>query len=152
VGTLENDSQQGAVNLRFYTVSRTNARPAQPEGDVYEVEYYLSDNQQGTQLMRRYWPNPDEDSKPGGLLTAIASDIEMFDVRYFDGLKWQNEWDIDKNELPELVEVSIAAKAPSGKKPFVESFLTNFETNTGGDVEIIETDNQQTETAGSNQK
>ena len=96
--------------------------------------------------MRRYWPNPDEDSEPGGLLTAIANDIEIFDVIYFDGQQWQKEWDEDRESLPELVEVSIAAKPPSGERPVVESFFANLDGSKGGEIGSFEMDEEQAET------
>ena len=137
VGTIKNASQEEFVNLRFYTVSRSKARAMQPEGDVYEVEYYTirTETEQASQLMRRFWPNPDRESEPGGMLTAIANDIEMFNVRYFDGLEWQNEWDEDKRRLPELVEVTIGSKTSSKKQPIVESFFINFTRSKGGQME-----------------
>ena len=147
VGTIENGPQGESANFRFYIVSRSKARLGQPEGDVYEVEYYVDKNEHGSKLMRRYWPNPDKDSEPGGLLTAIANDIEIFDVRYFDGQEWQNEWSEDRNSLPELVDVSIGAKASSEKRPVVESFFINLKRSEGGEVGTFETDQEQTETA-----
>ena len=146
VGTIETSSQGESVNLKFYTVSRSKARPAQPEGDVYEVEYYTTKTNQGSQLMRRFWPNPDKDSEPAGLLTAIANGIEVFEVRYFDGLEWQNEWDEDKRKLPELVEVTIGVRASSGKRAIIESFLTNFARSKGREFGTFEISEEKAET------
>lgn len=112
--------------LSFYTVGRTKARIDQPEGDVYEVEYYLLKEQEKRALMRRMWPNPDEDLTPGGMLTAIAEDIDVFEVRYFDGEDWQLEWPEEMKSLPELVEVTIVASRRSRADMVVESFIVNF--------------------------
>ena len=112
--------------LSFYTVGRTKARMDQPEGDVYEVEYYLLKEQENRALMRRMWPNPDKDSPAGGILTAIAEYIDVFEVRYFDGENWQLEWPEDMKSLPELVEVTIVATRHSRADTAIESFIVNF--------------------------
>jgi len=112
--------------LSFYTVGRTKARMDQPEGDVYEVEYYLLKEQENRALMRRMWPNPDKDSPAGGILTAIAEYIDVFEVRYFDGENWQLEWPEDMKSLPELVEVTIVATRRSRADTAIESFIVNF--------------------------
>jgi len=138
VGTRQAGPGGEFVDLKFYTVNRSKARPLQPEGDVYEVEYYRGKTEQGSQLMRRLWPNPDKDSEPGGILTAIANDIEVFDVRYFDGMEWQNEWDEDRIKLPELVEVTIGARIFSEKRAIIESFFVNFARSRGQQITTFE--------------
>ena len=45
VGTIQDPKRGGGSWLTFYTISRVKARASQPEGDVYEVEYYLVKNQ-----------------------------------------------------------------------------------------------------------
>ena len=146
VGTIETGSQGEFVSLRFYTVSRSKARQLQPEGDVYEVEYYKkAETSQGSQLMRRLWPNPNKDNNPGGILTAIANNIEVFDARYFDGLEWQNEWDQDRKKLPELVEITIGASTSSKKRIIAESFFVNFARNKGGQIETFEISEEKTD-------
>jgi len=60
------------------------------------------------------------------MLTVIAEDIDLFEVRYFDGEEWFNEWPEDMEILPQLVEVNIVAKMPSRGEPAVESFVVNF--------------------------
>ena len=81
----------------------------EPEGDVYEVEYYLVKDEEKSSLMRRLWPNPDEVSTPGGILSVIAEDVNSFVVRYFDGEQWQMEWPIESRRLPAMVRVNIAS-------------------------------------------
>jgi len=126
VGLVE-ETDEGLVScLSFYTVGRTKARIAEPEGDVYEVEYYLLKKEDKRALMRRLWPNPDKDSPPGGILTAIAEDIDAFEVKYFDGKQWYIEWSEELKSLPELVEVTIVASRQSRADMAVESFIVNF--------------------------
>lgn len=126
VGTVE-ETDEGIVScLTLYTVSTTKARIDQPEGDVYEVEYFLSKDEDQSLLMRRVWPNPDKDTQPGGVLYVIAENIDVFQVRYFDGEDWQIEWPEDMKSLPELVEVTIVATRRSRADTAIESFIVNF--------------------------
>jgi general secretion pathway protein J len=129
---LAEESEEGYISyLIFYTVSRTKARNSQPEGDVYEVEYNLVRDEEKSVLMRRYWPYPDkEEAEPHGILTVLAEDISIFQIRYYDGEDWTYEWPEEMEVLPQLVEVSIAMRQPGQTKPIVESFMVNFVRST----------------------
>jgi len=132
IGTV---ADSGAVNLSdviLYTVSRTKARLDQPEGDIYEVEYYLVQAKDKTVLMRRFWPNPSDEYEPGGILTVIAEGIDVFEVRYFDGEEWSNEWPKEMQTLPQLIEVNIAAGLIGRGQQIAESFIVNFARFGGG--------------------
>ena len=128
VGTVE-ESPQGTVSyLTFYTVAGVKARPDQPEGDVYEVEYYLLKDQEQSVLFRRLWPYPDPNSEtePAGVLTVIAEDIDAFEVRYFDGSEWSNEWPEEMQTVPQLIEVNIVGRSPRLTTLSVESLTVNL--------------------------
>jgi len=127
VGAVLKQSDESVVSyLTLYTVGRVKARVGQPEGDVYEVEYFLKTSGEKSVLVRRLWPNPDRDAQPGGVLTVIAEDIDVFAVRFFDGREWQLEWPEETRSVPELVEVSIAAKPPGRADRTMETFIVNF--------------------------
>jgi type II secretion system protein J len=127
IGMVEDSEQGGLSYLVFYTVSRTRARIGQPEGDVYEVEYYLRRNDENSVIMRRYWPNPDqEETEPRGILTVLAENIDVFQIRYFDGEDWSYEWPEEMEVLPQLIEVTIATRQPGQEKQAVENFIVNF--------------------------
>ncbi len=139
IGTVEalgNDSYTSY--LIFYTIGRTKARIDQPEGDLYEVEYYLMQDGETSSLMRRLWPNPSEYLEPGGILTVIAEDIAIFEVQYFDGEEWFEEWPEEMQALPDLVSISIAAEQPDRSNPPSESIIVNLAGSGAGDVSIIE--------------
>jgi len=134
IGTVEElDDGSSTSYIVFYAVSRTKARVGQPEGDIYEVEYYVAKDEESSLLMRRQWPNPHEELEPGGILTAIAENIEMFEIRYFDGEEWAEEWPEEIQSLPHLAEVTVVAK-PSGRGiPPIESVIVNFVRAQGGE-------------------
>lgn len=138
VGMVE-ETDEGLISyLSLYTIGRIKARIDQPEGDIYEVEYYLLKEGEKRALMRRLWPNPDKDATPGGLLTAIAEDIDVFEVKYFNGEDWQAEWPEEMKSLPELVEVTIVATRRSRADTAVEFFVVNFPRSPWRKVSITE--------------
>lgn len=118
--------------LRFYATGRTNARFGQPEGDVYEVEYFLGespmveDEVSSSSLYRRLWPNPDEDRQPGGILTPLAENIDVFQIRFSDGQQWTSDWPEEMRSLPELIEVTLVTLAQGEGNPIAESFTVSF--------------------------
>jgi type II secretion system protein J len=142
VGVIEGSGDNMASCLTFYTVGRVKARADQPEGDVYEVEYYLSRKGERSALMRRLWPNPDKEAEPGGMLTAIAEDIDIFEVMFFDGKDWYSEWPEKMGSIPQLVEVNIAASQSRGGQKAGETFIVNFARSGWGeyDDEEVETE------------
>ncbi len=137
IGSSEGNAKGGPPFLTFYTVGRAKARANLPEGDVYEVEYFLGTRQQqqkeetaegseeSTILFRRLWPNPDKDRDPGGVLTPIAEKIGVFQVRFYDGQQWGDEWTEEMQSLPEYVEVTLA-NLPERGDPIVETFTVTF--------------------------
>lgn len=125
IGTVEYLAEFSTSYIVFYTINRTKARVYEPECDIYEVEYYLVKEENKSALMRRVWPNPSEEFEPGGILTTIAENIELFDIRYFDGEEWYNDWPEEMEILPDMVEVSIVAKPLTGV-PILETFIVNL--------------------------
>jgi len=126
IGITEESADGNVSYMVFYTVNRMKARAEQPEGDIYEVEYSLLQDGEQSLLMRRLWPNPNEEYEPGGILAVIAEDIGIFEVRYFDGEEWTNEWPEEMEELPQLIEVSIVGKEQSRGSPAMESIMVNL--------------------------
>jgi len=138
IGTVEALEEGNYTSyLIFYTLGRTKARIDQPEGDLYEVEYYLMQEGEASLLMRRLWPNPSEELEPGGILTIIAEDIATFEVQYFDGEEWSEEWPEEMQAMPELVSISIVAKQPDRSNPPSESIIVNLARSEAGDVGIL---------------
>ncbi|MHC4168989.1 MAG: type II secretion system protein GspJ [Planctomycetota bacterium] len=127
------DDGSSTSHIFFYTVSRTKARVGLPEGDIYEVEYYLAKDEETSALMRRQWPNPHEDFEPGGVLTVIAENVEIFDIQFFDGEEWAGEWPEEMQALPQLVEITMVARPLGRGVPPVESVLVNFVRAQGGE-------------------
>jgi type II secretory pathway component PulJ len=125
---LESSGYGDQAYLTFWTVSHEKVRVDQPEGDVYEVEYYVAQKDDRTVLMRRVWPHPDPNVDPGGVLTVLSDQVAMMKVSCFDGEKWVSDWLETAQELPQLIEVSLVGTAPEGGVPSVESILVIVNT------------------------
>jgi general secretion pathway protein J len=137
------DSELGSSFLTFYTVGRAKARADQPEADVYEVEYFLKKDEENSDLYRRLWPNPDpNDENPGGILSIIAEDIELFQVRFFDGEEWSEEWPEEMEVVPQLIEVNIVGKPQKWGSPATDSIMVNLVRSSGAMLETIESGEQ----------
>lgn len=133
IGVIEAlDDGTSTAHLLFHTLGRSKARAHQPEGDIYEVEYYLAKDEQTSMLMRRLWPNPHEELDPGGILSVIAEDIESFAIRYFDGEEWAEVWPEEMESLPHLLEITLMAKPKDRGIPPMESITVNFVRGQGG--------------------
>jgi type II secretion system protein J len=142
IGTLEALEDDNYTSyLIFYTLGRTKARIDQPEGDLYEVEYYLMQEGETSLLMRRLWPNPSkeyEELEPRGILTVIAEDIAAFEVQYFDGEEWFEEWPEEMQAMPDLVSISIVARQPDRVNPPSETIIVNLTRAEAADVSILQ--------------
>lgn len=143
IGTAGESVLESTSYLVFYTVSRAKARADQPEGDIYEVEYYLTKDEDKSVLMRRLWPNPNEEDEPGGILSVIAENIKVFQVRYFDGEEWSDEWPEEMQVLPQLIEVNIVAQPPNRPTPTMESFMVNLTRSVTSAVDTSESGEQE---------
>ena len=114
--------------LTFLTVSRAQARPSHPEGDVCEVEYFLRQEDNQSVLMRRLDPYPYQREEKGGIVYTVAENIIAFGVRFFDveNNEWQAEWPEDAPALPQMVRVTLTARMTEKKNVVTDSFIVSF--------------------------
>ncbi|HON90184.1 MAG TPA: type II secretion system protein GspJ [Sedimentisphaerales bacterium] len=139
LGGSQGTDSAGPPFLTFYMVGRAKARFDQPEGDVYEVEYFLGTRQEQdtgsfsraaegepTVLFRRLWPNPDKERPPRGVLTPISGNIGIFYIRFYDGQEWRGEWTEEMRMLPKLIEITLGTVPPEKGDPVLEVFTVAF--------------------------
>lgn len=138
VGGINEMSPSAGSILTLWVTSGAPARRGYPEGDVYEVEYALAEGQSdlGQVLTRRVCPvvtipRDDEDyaEASGGMLTTIAENVVRFQVQYYDGYTWLDQWPEEQEVLPELVQVVLVGQRPNdpeGRYPIVRSFAVAF--------------------------
>jgi general secretion pathway protein J len=97
------------------------------ESDQCELSYFgLSDKKQSgvTDLVRRISPRLDTKPDKGGRIEVLATDIDLFKLRYLDPLtgQWLEAWDstdtvTHTNQLPIYVHVKLVLNG--GRRAFV---------------------------------
>lgn len=133
-GMLEESGTLTLPRLRFRTIGTVKARSAQPEGDLYEVEYLFFEGSDGKALLsRRVCPvvgiEQDRQQTAGGVLTQLSEHISFFGVRYFNGVEWTSVWPVEQQTLPLLIEISLASRVveKNGKeKVYAKQVIVTF--------------------------
>ena len=73
------------------------------------------------------------------MMTRLAEQLSLFQLRYFDGEQWQQDWPMELARTPMLVEVSLGArvKEKSGKETvYSKQIFINFPRNGQEDEEV----------------
>ena len=142
VGLLRETDGQESSHLLLYTVSSVRARAEGIEGDRYEVEFVLQQDDERTGLMRRLCPNPEKEDETGGLLMPLSENIVGFDINYFDGSDWQRQWSEEEAALPQMMDVTLTMRLSHEERTMQESFLVSFPRWPQGKPETAKTENQ----------
>lgn len=147
---IEGDEGISSQTSTFYAVSRKKARRLQPEGDVYEVQYFVKGDSETGQsvLMRRYCPvvpgvSVDEDTRPGGTLAPLAEHIAALHVRCYNGTEWTDEWNAENGRFPQLVEIALVAADTESKKTLRRSVLVHIPRFQTGQSDSAAEDSQE---------
>jgi general secretion pathway protein J len=90
------------------------------EGDQMEVSYFGSRDparRDVMDLVRRVSPRLDDRPEQGGRVEVLATDIDLFDLKYLDPLTgmWRDEWDStsavrEAGRLPLQVQITLVLK------------------------------------------
>ena len=111
--------QQDADRLKLYVVSDRKVGSETAEGEVYEVEYGLSqiDSEHESQfLLRRCGPVTDESQgNKAGEVIQIARNVSRLEFEYYDGEEWQGQWQQEEGEFPWLVRINLVLQDPAGQ-------------------------------------
>jgi hypothetical protein len=81
--------------LHFTSFSHVKYNPTARESDQSEISYFVVENPE-TGLMtlyRREDPTPDEDNLDGGEFYDLVDSVLVFELHYYDGEQWVDEWD-----------------------------------------------------------
>jgi type II secretion system protein J len=117
----------GAVpSLTIYTNRWSNVRKGQPEGDVYEVQYTIAQQDGRTVMLRRVWPDPNDAMGPSGVVSVLSDKIVAFDIKYLDDKEWRSDWPEDIGKDCQIMVVNIVAQVPGESQRVAKSFLVNF--------------------------
>lgn len=114
-GLLILDEETAIMRLRMHVHSTDKARTDGIESDRYEVEYMLGYMDELPLLVRRVCPivgnEYSEEETDGGIMTVLSESIVDFQVRFYDGSEWVEEWFLD-DVLPQMVVITLTAADP----------------------------------------
>lgn len=109
-----------AARLDFTAMSHRRLATDAKESDQEEISYFGSedpDKSGVTDLARRQASVVDEEPDTGGRVDVMATNIDLFDLEYFDPVmaRWVEEWDSEsviqeKGRLPRAVKVVLVLK------------------------------------------
>lgn len=97
-GLLESEGR----GLLFARLGWLNPQNQFPRGEVAKIGYRL----QVGKLERLWWRYPDTSVGEPPVVLPIFTKVEAFDLRFYNGESWSNEWQTDMT-LPLAVEVKI---------------------------------------------
>lgn len=111
------DPGSPADRLDFNSLAYRRLDRDSKESDQMEVSYFGSrdpDQQDVMDLVRRVSPLLDDRPEQGGRVEVLATDIDLFDLKYLDPLTgmWRDEWDStsavrEAGRLPLQVHVTL---------------------------------------------
>lgn len=118
-----------AKGVMFARLGWHNPQQQFPRGEVTKVGYRLK----GETLQRIWWRYPDTPVGQEGIVTPLLKQVEAFDIRFYNGEKWQSDWE-SNDTLPKAVSVVLTLK-DYGK------ITRTYLTPDGRLVELEESDN-----------
>lgn len=109
-----------AAQVDFTAMSHRRLARDSKESDQEEISYFGSedpDQASVTDLARRQASIVDEEPDKGGRVDVMATNIDLFDLEYFDPVmaRWVDEWDSEsvveeKGRLPRAVKIVLVLK------------------------------------------
>jgi len=104
--------------VQFLTTSTLPVDPRTSRGDLAEVGYRLSFDEEGkSTFFRREQSPPMGAYDDGGWNSEVSDKVRSFNLRYYDGRDWVDEWDsfdtgngISAGKIPREIEIEINLK------------------------------------------
>jgi len=91
-----------AKGVMFVRSGWHNPQQQFPRGEVSKVGYRIKDKQ----LQRVWWRYIDTPAGQEGVVMPLLDGVESFEMRFFDGKKWQKNWET-KLALPQAVALNL---------------------------------------------
>ncbi|KJY84098.1 general secretion pathway protein GspJ [Vibrio galatheae] len=91
-----------AKGVLFTRAGWRNPSQQFPRGEVSKVGYRIKDKQ----LQRIWWRYVDTPAGQEGISMPLLDDVESFDMRFYDGSEWQQNWETNL-ALPQAVALSL---------------------------------------------
>ncbi|GAM70270.1 general secretion pathway protein J [Vibrio sp. JCM 19236] len=89
----------------FTRLGWINPQQQFPRGEITKVGYRVRDNR----LERVWWRYPDTPTGQQGVITPVLDSVESFDLRFYNGEAWSQEWD-ETDKLPKAIAVNLELK------------------------------------------
>ena len=104
-----------ADRIRFFTISHRVVRPGQPESELRQVEFVLSESDDpdalGAILKRRMDPTLNGEPDFGGVVEHLADNVLELDIHYHDGREWLEEWPLERRAWPTAIRIRLTVIA-----------------------------------------
>ena len=81
----------------------------QGEGNEYEIQYRVEDDDLGTALWQRRDAMPDRTPDGGGTAVPLVDGVVGIDFEAYDGESWYPDWDSDLYGLPWAIRATVSA-------------------------------------------
>ncbi len=94
-----------AKGVMFARLGWHNPQQQFPRGEVTKVGYRIKNET----LQRIWWRYPDTPVGQEAIVTPLLTQVESFDLRFYDGKQWKNEWE-SNNTLPKAISVILTLK------------------------------------------
>ncbi len=94
----------------FTALSHFSWKKDAKESDQCEVGYFVLDvaEEKTNYLMRRYDATIDTEPGDGGQAMELLKGIKSFNIRYYDGNEWKDQWSLENDVyLPYVVEITL---------------------------------------------
>ena len=119
-----------AKGVMFARLGWRNPQQQFPRGEVTKVGYRIKDET----LQRVWWRYPDTPVGQEGIVTPLLADVTAFDIRFYNGSEWTNEWE-STTELPKALSVVISLQDYGD---ITRTYLTS-----GGKIAPVDPEEQQ---------
>ncbi len=101
--------------VRFLSTADSQIMPDGRQGDMIEVAYTAQRSGDKWSLYRRETPYIDNRPMEGGEFVLLAMELESFELEFFDGEQWRQQWDnlgteaFDKKDvgLPKAIKIML---------------------------------------------
>jgi type II secretion system protein J len=90
------------------------------EGQEYETQYRIEQDEGGAALWRRRDPVPDEYEAAGGIAEPVGEGVVALKLEAYDGSEWRQDWDSDEDGLPRAVRATVTASGARLGEPALE--------------------------------
>ena len=126
------DGWQGDLpsdRIRFFSISRRPVRLGEPESDLRECEFFLSQpaEDQLPVLASRIDPTRNELPDGGGVIQRVAGNVIALDFAYLDGGVWQDNWPLSLQRWPAAIRIRLSLASDAKlDRTWAVSRIVNF--------------------------